>query len=244
MGPFLIGAGALGVVLMAVWLFANADPAALARVIRYGVATLLLGTAAVFAFGGRWSVAFILAMFAVSVMAWRRLGPIDLGGGRRSQGSASTVRSAFLEMRLDHDTGLMTGTVTAGHFAGRALDDLGEAEVRELHQEVAGDPDSLALVEGYLDRRFAGWREDLEGDAAARPGGAPDAGAMTDQQAYEILGLAPGASQTEIRAAHRRLMKAFHPDQGGSTFLAAKINQAKDWLLRRHPGDRKRARRG
>jgi hypothetical protein len=240
MVPFLVGAGILGVVLMVVWLFANAEPATLVRLIRYTVATLLMATAAVFGYGGRWGVAFVLGMFAVSAITLGRIGPLDLGGARRSQGSASTVRSRFLEMRLDHDSGAMTGTVTAGQFAGRDLDDLDQAALRKLLEEVGVDPDSAALVEGYLDRRFPGWREDLEGDATARPRGAPDPGAMTDEQAYEVLGLAPGASEAEIRAAHRRLMKAVHPDQGGSTFLAAKINQAKDWLLRRHGKDRKR----
>ncbi len=233
MAPFLLGAGVLGLVMLLVWLFANAEPAALVRLIRYLVASLLLGTAAVFAFGGRWSVALILGTIGVGALTMGRIGPIDLGGSRRSSGSASTVRSAFLEMRLDHDTGTMTGTVTDGRYAGATLDELTEPSLRELLEEVAADSDSVALVEGYLDRRFPGWRVDVEGDEAARPRRAPDAGAMTDQEAYEVLGLAAGAGETEIRAAHRRLMKAVHPDQGGSTFLAAKINQAKDLLLGR-----------
>ena len=79
-----------------------------------------------------------------------------------------------------------------------------------------------------------GWRENVEGDGAARASGAADAGPMTDKEAYEILGLLPGATEAEIRAAYHRLMMRVHPDQGGSTFLAAKINQAKDWLLGKH----------
>jgi hypothetical protein len=186
------------------------------------------------AFGGRLGTAVILVGLGISALSVGRLGPFDLGGGRRKAGSASTVRSAFLDMQLNHDSGVMTGVVTAGRYSGQALDDLTEPSLRELLEEVAGDGDSVALLEGYLDRRFPGWREHVEGDEAPRARGAADTSAMTDQQAYEILGLSPGASEAEIRAAHRRLMKAVHPDQGGSTFLAAKINQAKDWLLGRH----------
>jgi hypothetical protein len=234
MNALLVGLGALGLVLLILWLFTSADAAALARWIRYTIAAALLGIAGFLGFGGRWGAAALLGALGISVITMGRIGPIDLGGGRRSAGSASTVRSVFLEMVLDHDTGRMAGTVTAGTYAGRALDDLDEAALRDLQGEVATDGDSRALLEGYLDRRFPGWREHVEGDEAARPRGAADASAMTDEQAYEILGLAPGARDAEIRAAHRRLMKAVHPDQGGSTFLAAKINQAKDWLLGRH----------
>ena len=108
-----------------------------------------------------------------------------------------------------------------------------EAALRKLYAELQGDRESLALFEAYLDRRLPGWREDVEGDADPWPRGAANTGAMTDEEAYEVLGLAPGATEAEIRSAHRRLMMRMHPDQGGSTFLAAKINEAKDRLLGR-----------
>ena len=85
----------------------------------------------------------------------------------------------------------------------------------------------------YLDRREPRWREYAQGDAAAGRAAA-SAGKMSEQEAYQILGLKPGASAEAITSAHRTLMKKFHPDQGGTTYLAARINEAKETLLRRH----------
>jgi hypothetical protein len=141
----------------------------------------------------------------------------------------------MVEMELDHGTGGMRGSVLAGPFAGRALDDLGPDDLRRLGEECrAADPDGFRLLEAYLDRRFAGRREHAERDQDPGPRPDPQRGAMTEQEAYEVLGLEPGAQPEAVRRAHRNLMKKLHPDQGGSTYLASRVNQAKDVLLNRH----------
>jgi hypothetical protein len=224
----------LGVLIGLGRAFVAAEPRTLVRLVRYAVGFGLIAAGGVMTLAGRWGLGLPLVAGGISAISVGRIGPIDLGGHYRSPGSGSTVRSRYLRMHLDHDSGTLGGEILGGSFAGKSLDELDGAGLMALRNEVTADGESLALVEAYLDRRMPGWREDFEGDATAGPRRTADAGPMTDQQAYEILGLAPGAGQAEIRAAHRRLMKKVHPDQGGSTFLAAKINEAKDRLLGNH----------
>jgi hypothetical protein len=142
------------------------------------------------------------------------------------------VRSAFIEMELDHDSGAMGGHILAGRHQGAALEAL---EVEMLVGLLADfDEESRALLAAYLDRRAPRWREHAEDYAGAGQGFPPRSGKMTEQEAYQILGVQPGASAEDIGRAHRALMKKLHPDQGGSTYLAARVNEAKDVLLRRH----------
>ena len=153
---------------------------------------------------------------------------------QRTPGRRSMVRTAALEMELDHDTGGLEGMVLAGHHEGRELGSMSLEELRELGQELSADAESIQLLEAYLDGRFPTWREDADADMGGRQGSAPASGPMTEKEAYEVLGLEAGASAAEIRKAHRRLMQRLHPDLGGTSFLAARINEAKDILLSVH----------
>ena len=136
-------------------------------------------------------------------------------------------------MSLDHDTGAMSGTVLRGRFAGMRLDELSRAELVALLRECrTEDEEGARLIEAYLDRSDPDWRDELR---RRRAGSAPHMGSadVTVEEAYAILGLAPGADAEAIKAAHHRLMKKLHPDHGGSDYLATKINRARDVLLRR-----------
>jgi DnaJ-domain-containing protein 1 len=125
----------------------------------------------------------------------------------------------------------MRGEVIAGPHAGASLDALSVRAVVAMLADL--DEESRALLAAYLDRRDAGWREGGDNGASAGDLRRPS-GKMTEEEAYKILGLAPGASADEISHAHRALMKKLHPDQGGSTYLASRVNEAKDVLIRRH----------
>ena len=140
-------------------------------------------------------------------------------------GQTSEIETAFLSMRLDHDTGEMDGTVLQGRYEGRTLRELGLPELLELLDECRGDRQSMAVMEAYLDRVHEDWR----GHRRPPPGRSPDG--MSEDEARAVLGVGPDATREEIVQAHRRLMQRLHPDRGGSDYLAAKLNAAKDLLL-------------
>ena len=239
--PTLI-AGVVAVILLysLLQMFRAANPAVLARAVKIGGGVVALGVAAFTGVKGELAVAIPLGIFGAGLLGWSPFGPSGFGniGGlfgsrtQRSPGQASQVRSQFLDMALDHDSGELTGQIVAGPNAGHSLD---EFDLSQLAAMMPGfDAESVALLESYLDRRFPAWRQDAQGNAAGGQGRAAPSGKMTNEEAYQILGLQPGAGRDEIGRAHRALMKKLHPDQGGSTYLAARVNEAKDTLLRTH----------
>ena len=140
-------------------------------------------------------------------------------------GQTSEVETAFLSMQLDHDTGEMDGTVLQGRFEGCTLRGLGLSDLLALLDECRADRQSGALLEAYLDRVHDDWRE--------RRGPPPgeSSGGMSKDEARAMLGVGADATREEIVKAHRRLIQRLHPDRGGSDYLAAKLNTAKDLLL-------------
>jgi len=234
---FVIGLILLFLLLSAIKQFARMDAAAAARLVRHGGGLVGMLGALLLLLRGRIGLAAAVASMVANFAGWRTPGagwsPIRNTGTGARPGRASAARSAMIEMRLDHDTGVMTGSVLAGGYAGRALETLSRPELLGLRQELArDDPDGVNLLESYLDRRFAGWREADQGEPQGRGGGGAG-GAMSRKDALEVLGLAEGATAADIIRAHRALMKKFHPDHGGSTALAARVNQAKDVLMQR-----------
>ena len=236
MPEIILGAAILFLGLWAVNAFSKADPKQAARLLRAigGGAALLF--AAFLLLRGEIGVAVPVGIFGLGMlgwMSWPAGWPAAFGGrSHKSAGRTSQVRTRFIEMELDHDSGRMTGVVLAGRQQGAALDALDRTALFALYEEIDGD--SRELLAAYLDRRLPGWREHAQGDAAAGGGGAASGGKMTEKEAYQILGIEPGADTEAITRAHRSLMKKLHPDQGGTTYLAARVNEAKDVLLRRH----------
>jgi hypothetical protein len=146
------------------------------------------------------------------------------------QGQTSTVETALLRMQLAHDSGDLQGEVLKGNFAGWRLADMDRQQLEELMAYcLREDAESARLLDSYLQQRFPG--EGPFGQGQAGGGTGSGNGDMNRQEALAILGLAEGASREEIIAAHRALIQKLHPDRGGNDYLAAKINQAKDFLL-------------
>ena len=233
MPTLVFGILVLVLVLWALNAYSKADPKMLAKLLPSAGGIGALALAAFLGFRGHLETAIPLGLFGLGLLGW---GPFAQTGifkrTQKTPGQISRVRSAFIEMELDHDSGAMRGRILAGPHEGAALDALDVATLLGMLPQI--DDESRALLAAYLDRRQPGWREHAQAGASAGNGAARSGGKMTEEEAYQILGVKMGASAEEIGRAHRTLMKKLHPDQGGSTYLAAQINEAKEVLLRRH----------
>ncbi len=247
-GYFVLGLCTLAGLLLLIKWFSTADPKTLVKVLPViaivGVAAITLLAFLIGRPGLLLAVAFLLWTVYSRFRAVKNR--FKAAAGPRP-GQTSEVVTRYFRMTLDHDSGGLSGDVLEGKFAGRVLDDLTPEELLELWQEIVIDAQSASVFESYLNRRLGPeWQDDLGDESAASEdrsgwgrssgGGAkaeaPPGGSMSPQQAYEILGLEPGATNQEIREAHRRLLQKIHPDHGGSNFLAAQINRAKDVLIK------------
>lgn len=251
MFALLLGVLLLVTVVQVLRWFAHADIKTVRKAINWGGGGLIVVVIAFLAATGRigGAVAGLMALAAwgLRIMSMLHMGRQfsgmfrsfrfgQGGAGRGAAGQASQVETAFLSMSLDLASGAMDGEVKQGKFQGRRLQELAQSDLLVLLREVQGDADSLGLLEAYLDRAHPDWR-DAAGAEGTSTGSSGPQGAMTANEAYRILGLKPGADggvkEGEVKAAYRRLMGQLHPDHGGSDYLAAKVNQAKDFLLKK-----------
>jgi hypothetical protein len=232
MPALIFGVVVLVLALWALNVISKVDPKVAARVTKIGGGLLSLGFAVFLGLRGEIGIAIPLGAFGLGLLGWVPFGPAGFSARtQKSTGQTSRVRSNFFEMELDHDSGAMRGRVLAGRHQGADLDRLDVKTLSAMLSEV--DDESRALLVAYLDRRYPGWGEHAETDTQTGRR-TSSGGKMSEQEAYQILGLEAGATASEITRAHRTLMKKLHPDQGGSTYLAARINEAKETLLRRH----------
>lgn len=234
----LLGIGLFLLIYVALNWAANAPPKSLLNSGKWilGAFALIfaIGLIATGRFGLLWMALIGFLPWLSRFMNLRRMWKTMQGP---SAGSNSSVRSRFFAMTLDHETGDMDGSVLEGVYEGRRLSDLTLAELTSLYDEVSGvDKESADLLEAYLDRTHGmEWRgEDGDRSSAGQDRRRTANGAsgnMSRQEALAVLGLSEGCTAAEVTDAHKRMMKSAHPDAGGSDYLAAKVNEAKDVLL-------------
>ncbi len=238
MFPYLVLGVALlaGLVLAGRW-FVAADPKAIVSALKWALLGIIGAAMLFFVVTGRlaWAVYALPALLPWFLRArtahrtFKTFSRAFHGGG---SGQTSDVDTRFLRMVLDHDTGAMTGEVKEGAFAGRSVESLSVEELVQLLRLCwVEDAQSAQVLEAYLNRVHPDWRQRADAAEAGAANPPPRGGAMSRAEALDVLGLKEGATAAEIKEAHHRLIAGLHPDHGGSTYLAVKINQARDVLL-------------
>jgi hypothetical protein len=243
-----------GVVLVLRW-FIGAEPKTILRMLKWTGLALAVLFAVMLLVSGRLAWLWVAL---VGLLPWisrlRMLGRFMKAARGPSKGRQSEVKTQFVLMRLDHDTGDMDGEVLQGPFAGQNLSNLSRDDVISLCRSAASDPQSVSVLEAYLDRVHGDdWDQGGAGSTGEGSAGGGSAGGRSSgwgsrqsqggprgqeggpmgiDEAYSILGLDASATEAEIKRCHKELMKKVHPDHGGSDYLASKINEAKELLLK------------
>jgi hypothetical protein len=229
-------AAGLGALLLGWWLlsaFATASVPQIKRGVLWFLAGVLLAAVAALLLTRRLPQALGLMLpllpFLLPALR-RRLARRRFATTAAPEHGVSTLETATLAMRLDQGSGTLSGRVRAGRFAGRELGEMPLEDCLALLEECrATDAESVPLLEAWLDRAAPGWRQAAPG---AEAGTGTGTGAMDRAEALALLQLEESATAEDIRAAHRRLMRQAHPDHGGDSRRAARLNQARDLLLR------------
>ena len=223
---------AVVIVFGGLWLirkFAKTSPSQVPGLTKKLAGGVLIALSGLLALRGMMAYAVPLFALGLGMIGQSAAFPNGFPWARKSTGQKSRVATAILAMELDHDSGKMTGEVLSGPFKGTRLEEMNPNDLQSLYNYCARASDqSVSLLEAWLDRNNPAWRETWKGAEKARQS---STGAMSHDEALAVLGLRAAATNEDIKNAHRRLMKDFHPDRGGSDYLAAKINQAKDILL-------------
>ena len=228
----------IGLILTMNW-FVSAKPKTVIKVLKWGLLGLFGIIILFFFISGRfawalWALPALLPWIMRARMAARTAKNFSrMAGGSSQTGQASSVTSKYLEMELDHDSGDMNGYVRTGKHAARQLSGLSSEQLIELYEFYQSDDiESARLLAAYLDRTYPDWRDDGAGHEQRDEQHASTPNSQMDRaEALRILGLEDPVENAEIKSAYHRLIGSMHPDRGGSAYLTAKINEARDFLL-------------
>ena len=230
--PILLGIVAAALTYLLLRGYTQASPRALAKAIRFGGGLLAALIGGLLVLRGAIAPGLAILGFGLWLIDFSSLTARGFRPAGRGGAGVARVRTAIIEMELDRATGAIHGTVLAGPQEGMPFDQLTRSQLMSLYEFcLTDDPQGARLLEAYFDRRFAGWRQAQERSGDSRSG-ARRRHSISEDEAYEILGLKKGAPASEIARAHRDLMKKLHPDHGGTTDLAARVNEAKEVLMR------------
>jgi phage FluMu protein gp41 len=153
--------------------------------------------------------------------------PFQQFGAVNEDNSGSSASTTELSMTLDHESGTIEGEVLNGPYSNRTLRSLSDSEVAELYHSLQ-EEESRRLLESYVERHRPNMGESEQSAENQQP---TNESQMSIQRAADILGVDADAPRDEIVGAHRRLIQHLHPDRGGSSYLAAEINEARRILL-------------